>query len=272
MRDRAACLVTPARFERATPRLGIWCSILLSYGAIAATLARRGAGATAIALFPLAQPAHAQSPHPCATGEPVAGQAQAAGTSDLFRLEGDARVFRLADIATDVPLAVPASVPITLFPVSDMPDRYGRIGVHVFRRGAWLQGEYLAAGNALADPVGRSAPCADALLAAERNTAAIPADDARAVAARTGLFTVVRGRVASVGDRERRLYLNFGQKWDEDVTASVAKTGRSRYRGDVDDLATLTGRRVEIRGTVEMNGGPLIRLKDAAQIRILSEN
>ena len=25
-------MVIPARFERATPRLGIWCSILLSYG------------------------------------------------------------------------------------------------------------------------------------------------------------------------------------------------------------------------------------------------
>ena len=27
-------LATPARFERATPRLGIWCSILLSYGVL----------------------------------------------------------------------------------------------------------------------------------------------------------------------------------------------------------------------------------------------
>ena len=25
-------LATPAQFERATPRLGIWCSIRLSYG------------------------------------------------------------------------------------------------------------------------------------------------------------------------------------------------------------------------------------------------
>lgn len=25
-------MVTPTRFERVTPRLGIWCSILLSYG------------------------------------------------------------------------------------------------------------------------------------------------------------------------------------------------------------------------------------------------
>lgn len=29
----APAVVTPARFERATPRLGIWCSIQLSYGA-----------------------------------------------------------------------------------------------------------------------------------------------------------------------------------------------------------------------------------------------
>ena len=29
-------LVTPTRFERVAPRLGIWCSILLSYGAVTA--------------------------------------------------------------------------------------------------------------------------------------------------------------------------------------------------------------------------------------------
>jgi hypothetical protein len=29
---RLKLMVIPARFERATPRLGIWCSILLSYG------------------------------------------------------------------------------------------------------------------------------------------------------------------------------------------------------------------------------------------------
>lgn len=29
---RNRMMVIPARFERATPRLGIWCSILLSYG------------------------------------------------------------------------------------------------------------------------------------------------------------------------------------------------------------------------------------------------
>ena len=33
-------MVTPARFERATYRLGIWRSILLSYGAISVTWAR----------------------------------------------------------------------------------------------------------------------------------------------------------------------------------------------------------------------------------------
>ena len=34
----SALMVTPARFERATYRLGIWRSILLSYGAIDAMI------------------------------------------------------------------------------------------------------------------------------------------------------------------------------------------------------------------------------------------
>ncbi len=193
------------------------------------------------------------------------------GTSDLFRVEGDDRRFRLADIATDAPLAMVTNEPLALYALSETPDRYGRIAVHAFIDNMWLQGAFLEQATALADPVGRSADCVSALLAAEPEGTALPASDAKRVAARAGLFTVVTGRVASVGDRERRLYLNFGQKWDEDVTASVAKTGRSRYRGDVDSLATLAGKRVEIRGTVELNGGPVIRLKDAAQIRILAD-
>ncbi len=32
-------MVIPARFERATPRLGIWCSIQLSYGTTVSDLA-----------------------------------------------------------------------------------------------------------------------------------------------------------------------------------------------------------------------------------------
>lgn len=36
-------LVIPPRFERGTPRLGIWCSILLSYGTTDCTHTKAGA-------------------------------------------------------------------------------------------------------------------------------------------------------------------------------------------------------------------------------------
>ncbi len=36
-------MVIPPRFERGTPRLGIWCSILLSYGTTARTHTKAGA-------------------------------------------------------------------------------------------------------------------------------------------------------------------------------------------------------------------------------------
>ena len=35
-------LVIPTRFERVTPRLGIWCSILLSYGTIKPSIQKCG--------------------------------------------------------------------------------------------------------------------------------------------------------------------------------------------------------------------------------------
>ena len=49
-------MVTPARFERATYRLGIWRSILLSYGATASV--NTGGGATGL---PLPEPIDART-------------------------------------------------------------------------------------------------------------------------------------------------------------------------------------------------------------------
>jgi len=84
-----------------------------------------------------------------------------------------------------------------------------------------------------------------------------------------GEFIIVTGIVKSIGDRKRRLYLNFGSNWAEDVTATVLKKGSSAYRCDVAVLQRLEGKRVGIRGIVEDAQGPLIRLIDEAQIDIL---
>ena len=87
----------------------------------------------------------------------------------------------------------------------------------------------------------------------------------------TGEFVIVAGFVKSVGDRQRRLYLNFGSNWAEDTTAIVVKKGSGAYRGDVAVLRRLERKRVEIRGIVEDAQGPLIRLIDEAQIQITGD-
>lgn len=88
-----------------------------------------------------------------------------------------------------------------------------------------------------------------------------------------GQFVVITGLVASVGDRKRRLYLNFGQNWEQDFTVSVVKSGRGAFKerkaGALARLQALTGKTVRVRGVLEQRQGPLIRLADEAQIEIL---
>ena len=211
--------------------------------------------------------------HPCASGTTFAATL-AGGDGDGFRVTGDAvpngfagLTYTLAGLASDTPLPLPKpGTDITLAVTGDVLDRYRRAPAHVFAGGRWLQADRLGKAGAFADPSSASPACRDALLAAEGKTTSIPAWKPEQVAERTGRFAVVTGRVESIGDRSTRLYLNFGLVWTKDFTVMVAKKGRNRYRGDLQALQALAGQRVTVRGTVESNGGPLLRLLDESQI------
>ena len=85
----------------------------------------------------------------------------------------------------------------------------------------------------------------------------------------SGRIALIQGKVASVGDRKRRLYLNFGQNWSQDFTVSVVKSGSGAFKGNVARLGGLEGKTVRIRGIIEQRQGPLIRLFDESQIEIM---
>jgi hypothetical protein len=144
-----------------------------------------------------------------------------------------------------------------------------------------LQGELLRSGEALSLPDTQRKSCRQALLDAEsKNTARrgdhwrtrgveIDAEDLDTLSDSLGRFVMVTGRVRSVGDRARRLYLNFGENWAHDFTVSIAKQGASKFTGDLTRLAGLTGKKVQIRGVLENNRGPLIRVIDDVQVQII---
>ena len=75
--------------------------------------------------------------------------------------------------------------------------------------------------------------------------------------------------MVQVAPTERFVYLNFGADWRRDFTVRIAK---EVARGLADaglDVASLPGRRIEIRGVVLEAGGPLIELSHFEQMQVL---
>jgi hypothetical protein len=81
-----------------------------------------------------------------------------------------------------------------------------------------------------------------------------------------GHYATLRGRVRSVGVREKRHYLNFGANWREDFTAELAPRTTKRLFGDAENLQKLDGQWVTVRGRLRNKGGPMIVIEQKGQI------
>jgi endonuclease YncB( thermonuclease family) len=86
-----------------------------------------------------------------------------------------------------------------------------------------------------------------------------------------GLYQLVQGRVVSVGRGTRLVFLNFGEDWERDFTVTVATGLAARLAPGGDPVNAFRGKRVIVRGVVEDNGGPQIRVTDESGIEILGE-
>lgn len=216
----------------------------------------------------------------------------------------DGRTVRLADVHVMRPadaretLAALAGRSVALRAVVDAPDRYGRVvgdllvgepdatrqpvAVRAPRpphvAGATHRSQIvgmLADGLALVDPLVMSHECLAGLFAAEADAEAAGrgiwrdrahARDADALErGAVGTVVLVTGVVRSVGTTRRTLYLNFGEDWRSDFTALVRRT-KAAWQ---DDLASLEGERVRIRGVLDWWNGGLIEVEHPAQIERL---
>jgi len=79
----------------------------------------------------------------------------------------------------------------------------------------------------------------------------------------------VEGRVRSVGERERRTYLNFGRAWSEDFTVTIPKRSWTILAGDGVSASGLRGRPVRVRGVLEEWNGPALTLSAPDALEIL---
>jgi endonuclease YncB( thermonuclease family) len=161
-------------------------------------------------------------------------------------------------------------------------DRYGRIIARADR----LDGserrpvveELLARGHA---STAANAACAAALLERERTAregklglwgdpyyAARPAEDAAGLLAERGRFSVVEGTIFSVRESGGTIYMNFGRRWSQALTVTIAKRREAIFTAAGLDPKRLERRRVRVRGFIEERNGPRMEATRPEQIEI----
>jgi endonuclease YncB( thermonuclease family) len=165
-------------------------------------------------------------------------------------------------------------------------DRYGRLVAEAFvGRDAenWVQYEILTKGYALVAPGGDNATCVTFLRGVERKARAdglglwgepysvmkeaqYPDD----VLSELGRFALVSGKVISVNESGGLVYLNFGRRWTESFTVTVAKRNQRIFTAAGLDPKKLAGREIEVRGFIEQRGGPAIEASRPEQIEMVA--
>jgi endonuclease YncB( thermonuclease family) len=165
-----------------------------------------------------------------------------------------------------------------------MTDRHGRLSGFVFLPEvleASVQHAMLQQGVVRVSGRAGDRACAASLLAQERKAreakrglwsdlhhAPLPAAEPAAVLARRGTFVLVEGRVLSVRESGGTIYVNFGRRWTEDFTVTIAKRNERMLAADGLDAKRLDRRLVRVRGYVEERGGPWIEVTRPEQVEV----
>ena len=165
-------------------------------------------------------------------------------------------------------------------------DRYGRLLTHVFvgegDEPLWVQEALIRDGLAMVYSFADNRDCVRELQRAERTAREAEAGlweqgvfrvrDAADLDSLDGLlysFQIVEGRVEDVAESRRRIYLNFGEDWRTDFTATVAPSDRDSFSGSGIQLTDLEGRAIRVRGWLERRNGPMIDVTHPEQIELV---
>jgi hypothetical protein len=147
----------------------------------------------------------------------------------------------------------------------------------------WVQYEILTKGYALVAAGGDNATCATFLRGVERRARAdglglwgdpyFVMKDAQYpddILTELGRFALVSGKVISVNESGALVYINFGRRWTESFTVTVAKRNQRAFAAAGLDPKKLAGRQIEVRGFIEERGGPAIEASRPEQIEIVA--
>lgn len=193
---------------------------------------------------------------------------------------------------------------VTPYPAAQKADHTGSIAAHFMlspsqsQRSSeepWLQAEILSMGTAFLYIYPDRTSCADELrefenkaitsskgfwsqvlrqdifgAPAEQSIALIVGEaDNLEIESAEGRYGIISGRVLSTGKSGRWRYLNFGDNFSRDFTVRVTARVEKRLIEQGLTIKRLEDKRIEVRGVIQSNGGPMIDVFDAAQIVIM---
>jgi hypothetical protein len=180
---------------------------------------------------------------------------------------------------------------IALDQTSPLPDRWGR-------HASWASAQsimagldalplslaLLADGVGLADPSEVRAECRSMLLKAEADArrgrrgiwqdaslAVMNANNVGESAQRqAGQFSMMEGRVLRIGEGRQRVFINFGLRDSASASAAIPRRNMAMVLPSGVKLDDLKGKRLRLRGVVEMQSGrPFMLLEAPAMIEVL---
>lgn len=253
--------------------------------------AMTGVNVAGLAVTALLWPLSAVRADPCNPHDLGNGRVTAVEDSRTLAL-ADGRKIRLAGIEWAVPTDEARRIlsglllnrPVALgAPARAEPDRYGRIYAFPSVSGSETPIQYglLARGIAVVSSRAIEETCFSALRAAEKpareqglgafakgGPAAHKSDDYGQILSQTGGFAVVEGKVLSVREAGNTIYVNFGRRWSEDFTVTIAKRLQPSFISAGVEPKSLSGQVVRVRGFVEERGGPWIEAISPAQFEV----
>jgi micrococcal nuclease len=160
-------------------------------------------------------------------------------------------------------------------------DRNGRTLAHVVRDdGLWIQQELVRAGWARVYTFPDNRQFADDLYKAEREARAakrgiwadkvyaVRAADPQSLERDIGTFQIVEGKVAKAAKVRGRYYINFGDDYRSDFTATIAPEAATLFARAKLDPLTLEGKTIRVRGYLRDYRGPQIELSHPEQIEL----
>lgn len=201
-----------------------------------------------------------------------------------FLVRPGADIEAVADTAHRTLEQLASGEPVAIHPGDPARDRHGRFLAHVaLADGTWLQAAMIGRGLARVRPFAGEDACLEGLRVEERKARRhrrglwrirefypVSAYDPSLIE-RNGVYVLVEGRVISVGHGNRVDFLNFGHVWRRDFTVLVGAPTAERLAELGRSTDSMVGKRVRVRGVIEENGGPAIRLNNPGEIEILSE-